>query len=109
MGAMALAGRWRWRSGSHGPTALGASSEPRRPPLRCARAGLLMPVARNRSRFFKIAIRFRQNAVKYLHPRNGPFLLKRQVPGRKFVIATADGGFLRCLWKTRPYRSVLAV
>jgi hypothetical protein len=44
--------------------------------------GLLMPIARNRSRFIEIAIHLQQSRPDNPHPRNGPFLLERRVPGR---------------------------
>jgi hypothetical protein len=55
--------------------------------------GLLNPVARNRIKFIAIAIRLRQNRPDIPYPGNTPFLLKRRVPGRKSVIAVAEGGF----------------
>ena len=59
-----------------------------------------MPVARNRIKFIEIAIRFRQNRPDILCPGNRPFLLNRRVPGKKFVIAAADCGFLdRLSWR----------
>jgi hypothetical protein len=51
-----------------------------RTPLWSARAGLLMPNARNRIRFFEIAIRIRQIAVKHHRPGNRPLRLDRRVP-----------------------------
>jgi hypothetical protein len=51
--------------------------------------GLLDPVARNLIRFIEIAIRFRRNRPDDPGPGNRPFLLKRRVPDRKFVIAVA--------------------
>jgi hypothetical protein len=46
-----------------------------------------MPVARNQIRFIEIAIRSQQSRPDIPCPENGPFLLNRRVPGRKFVIA----------------------
>jgi hypothetical protein len=46
-----------------------------------------MPIARNRIKFIEIAIRFRQSRPDIPCPENGPFLLKRRVPDRKFVIS----------------------
>jgi hypothetical protein len=86
---MAVAERVPW------PAAPVACSGPGRPPIRIARARLLMPVARNRIKFIEIAIHLRRNRPDIPHPRNGPFFLNRRVPGRKSVIAVADGGFLR--------------
>jgi|SRR4051812_36318723 hypothetical protein len=85
------------RVGSHGPGGQIASSEPPTPPYTDRALGLLMPIAHNQIRFFGIAIRFRQNRPDIPGPGNGPFLLKRRVSGRKFVIAVTDGGLLRCL------------
>jgi len=56
-----------------------------------------MSVTRNRIRFIEIAIHPRQNASNIPTDETAPFLLKRQVLDRKFVIAVADGGFLRRL------------
>ena len=49
--------------------------------------GLLMPIARNRSRFIEIAISSRRSRPDIPRPRNTPFRLNRRVPGRKSVIA----------------------
>jgi hypothetical protein len=70
------------RSGSHGPRRRSPSCCPADPPIRIARAGLLEPVARNRIRFIEIAIHPRRNRPDIPCPRNGPFRLNRQVPGR---------------------------
>ena len=88
--ALALAGAGPMAGGADRPAADRGD-----PPYGCARAGLLMPVARNRIRFIEIAIRFRQNRPDIPRPRNGPFLLNRRVPGRKFVIAVACLGEIR--------------
>jgi hypothetical protein len=45
--------------------------------------GLLILAAHNQIRFFEIVIRFRRNRPDILGLGNGPFLLNRQVPGRK--------------------------
>jgi hypothetical protein len=43
---------------------------------------------------------FRQNRRDIPRSGNGPFLFKRRVPGKKFVIAAADCGFLdRLSWR----------
>jgi hypothetical protein len=62
--------RWRWPGGGAGDGGAGPLSggtgriqRTGGPPLRSARAGLLMPIARNRTRFFEIAIRSRQNRL----------------------------------------------
>jgi hypothetical protein len=53
-----------------GPMAGGADRPATNPgtPLMERAPGLLMPIARNRSGFIEIAVRFRQIAVKYPHP-----------------------------------------
>jgi hypothetical protein len=87
--------RWRQRQGgSHGPAAPTASSEPGDPPYD----------ARGRdSSNLSHATRpdhFRQNRRDIPRSGNGPFLFKRRVPGKKFVIAAADCGFLdRLPWR----------
>jgi hypothetical protein len=68
------------RGGSHGWRRRSPRSGPGGPPLWSARARLLMPVARNQIRFFEIAIRSRQNAVKHPRPENRPLWLDRWVP-----------------------------
>ena len=49
-------------------------------PLMMRAGGTPHPVARNRSRFIEIAIRFRQIAVKHPRPENRPLRLDRRVP-----------------------------
>jgi hypothetical protein len=78
------------------PAAPIALQRTRGPPLWSARTGLLIPIARNRSRFIAIAIHLRRNRPNNPHPRNGPFLLNRRVPGRNFVTAVACLGEIRC-------------
>jgi hypothetical protein len=79
--------RRKSRSGSHGMLRRSPRNGPGGPPLWSARAGTLMPVARNRIRFIAIAIHLRQSRPVIPCPENGPFLFERRVPGRKSVIA----------------------
>ncbi len=54
-----------------------------------------VPAARNRIRFFEIAIHPRRSRPDDPCPGNGPFLLNRRVPGGKSVIAVACLGAIR--------------
>jgi hypothetical protein len=65
------------------------------PPYTDRALGLLIPIACNRIRFIEIAIHLRRNRPDIPHPRNGPFLLNRRIPGRKSVIAVACPGEIR--------------
>jgi hypothetical protein len=79
--AVAMAGRVPWTRRRNA-----AFAHPHTPYTNRA-TGLLIPVARNRSRFIEIAIRFRRHRPDIPRPENGPFRFERRVPGRKSVIA----------------------
>lgn len=74
-----LAASWCWRSGSLGRRRRSSQTD-RGPPYGHARTGLLIPLARNRAKFFRIAIRFRQNAARHHRPGNRALRLDRRVP-----------------------------
>jgi hypothetical protein len=71
-------------------------------PLYGSRAGTPYPHRAQPDQIYRDRNSLPAERVKYPHPRNGPFFLNRRVPGRKFVIAVADGGFLKCLPKQIP-------
>jgi hypothetical protein len=89
---VALAERVPW------PVAPIARSGPGDPPLRIARWDSYDHRAQP-DQIFEIALRLMQSRPDIPCPGNGPFRLKRRVPGGKFVIAVA------CLGKTQRSQS----
>jgi hypothetical protein len=79
--------------GSHGPSAGVPRSRTPTPPIRIVRRDSSYPSHATGPDFIEIAIHLRQTRPDIPGLGNGPFLLKRRVPGRKFVIAIADCGF----------------
>jgi hypothetical protein len=72
--ALAMAGRVPWAGST------GRVQRTGRTPVCCAQTGLLEPVARNLIRFFRIAIRFRQNASNIPTHETAPFSLNDWYP-----------------------------
>jgi hypothetical protein len=104
-----LATSWRWRwagggAGGAGPLAGGTDRLQRtgEPPLMMRAGGTPRTSRPQPDQIFQDRISLPAESAGYPHPRNGPFLLNRRVPDRKFVIAVADGGFLKCLPKQIP-------